>query len=105
VLKTKLILAWHTIRSQTPRISFVASAPAPTKLLVRRNHPLTRIRKPLSLQQVLQYPLALMPAGYGVSHVIETLEYAEHINFNLLLLHAGSSVESCRSARRYSACR
>jgi DNA-binding transcriptional LysR family regulator len=68
-----------------PRISFVASAPAPTKLLVRKNHPLTLIKKPLSLQQVLQYPLALMAAGYGVSQVIETLEYAEHIKFNPLL--------------------
>jgi len=68
-----------------PRISFVASAPAPTKLLVRKNHPLTLIRKPLSLQQILEYPLALMPEGYGVSQVIETLEYAEHIKFNPLL--------------------
>src|SRR5258708_30947782 len=68
-----------------PRIAFVASAPAPTKLLVRKNHPLTLIRKPLSLQQVLQYPLALMPAGYGGSTVIEKLEYAEHIKFNSLV--------------------
>src|SRR5258708_26766806 len=68
-----------------PRIAFVASAPAPTKLLVRKNHPLTLIRKPLSLQQVFQYPLALMPAGYGVSQGIETLEYAEHNKLNPLL--------------------
>ncbi len=26
-----------------------------------------------------------MPAGYGVSQVIETLEYAEHLKFNPLL--------------------
>src|SRR5258705_12616200 len=68
-----------------PRIAFVASAPAPTKLLVRKNHPLTLIRKPLSLQQVLQYPLALMPAGYGGSHVIVTLENAQHLKFTPLL--------------------
>lgn len=64
------------------RVNFIASIPAPTKLLVRSDHPLTRIKGPLSVKHFADYPLGLMPLGYGVSQVVETLEYAEHVKFN-----------------------
>ncbi|UUZ75317.1 LysR substrate-binding domain-containing protein [Polaromonas sp. P1(28)-13] len=60
-------------------IRFVTSAVAPLKLLVRANHPLTRIASPLHLEQIVKYPLALMPPGYGVGRLVELLEYAEHV--------------------------
>lgn len=62
-----------------PRLHFVASSAAPTKLLVRRGHPLTRAAGPLNVRQVLDFPLALMPQDYGVGRLVELLEYAEHI--------------------------
>lgn len=60
-------------------IRFVTSAAAPLKLLVRANHPLTKIASPLHLHQIVKYPLALMPPGYGVGRLVELLEYAEHV--------------------------
>jgi len=62
-----------------PGIRFVTSAAAPLKLLVRAKHPLARITSPLHLKQIVKYPLALMPAGYGVGRLVELLEYAEHV--------------------------
>lgn len=61
------------------RLQVVASAAAPAKLLVRSGHPLTRIAGPLSVRQVMGYPLGLMPPGYGVGRLVELLEYAEHV--------------------------
>jgi DNA-binding transcriptional LysR family regulator len=61
------------------RLEVVASAAAPAKVLVRKRHPLTRIAGPLRLRQILQYPLGLMPPGYGVGRLVELLEYAEHV--------------------------
>ncbi|MGO4330268.1 LysR substrate-binding domain-containing protein [Cupriavidus sp. 2TAF22] len=62
-----------------PLLHFVMSAPAPAKLMVRAGHPLTRIAAPLHLSQILDFPLALMPPGYGVERLVEMLEYAEHV--------------------------
>ena len=62
-------------------IRFVASAAAPLKLLVRAGHPLTKARhpRPLQLKQILAYPLALMPPGFGVGRLVDMLAYAEHV--------------------------
>jgi DNA-binding transcriptional LysR family regulator len=64
------------------RLQIVASAAAPTKLLVRAGHPLTKVAGPLRLRQILPYPLGLMPAGYGVGRLVELLEYAEHVKLH-----------------------
>jgi DNA-binding transcriptional LysR family regulator len=61
------------------RLEIVATAAAPAKVLVRKGHPLTRIAGPLRLRHILQYPLGLMPPGYGVGRLVELLEYAEHV--------------------------
>jgi DNA-binding transcriptional LysR family regulator len=61
------------------RLEFVASASAPAKVLVRKGHPLTRVAGALRLRQILQYPLGLMPPGYGIGRLVELLEYAEHV--------------------------
>lgn len=65
-----------------PRLHFVASAAAPAKLLVRADHPLTRVAGPLQLQQIMEFPLGLMPPGYGVGQLVELLEYAEHVKLH-----------------------
>jgi DNA-binding transcriptional LysR family regulator len=62
-----------------PQLEVIASAPAPAKLLVRKGHPLTKANGPLRLKQVLEYPLGLMPPGYGVGRLVELLEYAERV--------------------------
>jgi DNA-binding transcriptional LysR family regulator len=62
-----------------PQLEIVASAAAPVKVLVRKGHPLTDVEGPLRLKHVLQYPLGLMPQGYGVGRLVELLEYAEDV--------------------------
>jgi DNA-binding transcriptional LysR family regulator len=64
-----------------PRIHFVAGTSAPMKLLVRVGHPLAGIAGPLSVKQFAGYPLGLMPSGYGVSQLLDALEYSEHVTF------------------------
>jgi DNA-binding transcriptional LysR family regulator len=65
-----------------PQLHFVASAAAPTKLLVRAGHPLTKIAGPLNVRQIMAFPLGLMPPGYGVGRLVELLEYAEHVKLH-----------------------
>jgi DNA-binding transcriptional LysR family regulator len=65
-----------------PQLHFVASAVAPAKLLVRAGHPLTKIAGPLHVRQIMAFPLALMPPGYGVGRLVELLEYAEHVKLH-----------------------
>ena len=62
-----------------PRVGFHASAPAPVKLLVRAGHALTRARGAIPLRRALEFPLGLMPAGYGVSQLLDAVAYAEHL--------------------------
>jgi DNA-binding transcriptional LysR family regulator len=63
-------------------LQFVSGAPAPLKVLARAGHPLAKASAPLTLKQVTKYPLGLMPANYGVSQLLETLSYSEHITLN-----------------------
>jgi DNA-binding transcriptional LysR family regulator len=63
------------------RVSFVATVPAPAKLLVRADHALANEPRETLIDKLGEYPMALMPAGYGVSQLIEALEYSEHIKF------------------------
>src|SRR5215207_7708356 len=65
-----------------PGLRVVASAAAPAKLLVRAGHPLTKMAGPVHLRQIMAFPLALMPPGYGVSRLVELLEYAEHVKLH-----------------------
>lgn len=64
------------------QLDFVASAPAPAKLLVRAGHPLTKIAGPIHIRQITGFPLALMPPGYGIGRLVELLEYAEHVKLH-----------------------
>ncbi|MET0540523.1 MAG: LysR substrate-binding domain-containing protein [Variovorax sp.] len=73
-------IAYHP--PSDPQLQIVASAAAPAKLLVRAGHPLARLGAPLQLRQILAYPLALMPPGYGVGRLVELLEYAEHLKLH-----------------------
>jgi DNA-binding transcriptional LysR family regulator len=77
-----------------PRIQFVASAPAPARLLVRVDHPLTRHRRPITVSQLAEFPLASMPRGFGVSQLVEALEYSEHVKFRPAFI--SSSVAALR---------
>jgi DNA-binding transcriptional LysR family regulator len=62
-----------------PRIEYRASSAQPVVLLVRRDHPLARRGTPASVQDLLEWPLALMPSTFGIGHVASMLAFAENI--------------------------
>src|ERR1700758_4476881 len=62
-----------------PRIEYRASSAQPVVLLVRRDHPLALRGTPASVKDLLEWPLALMPATFGIGHAAKMLEFAENI--------------------------
>lgn len=68
-----------------PGIHAVASVCQPVRLLVRPDHPLTRKKQPLSLEDILAWPLALIDHGFGLRQLIDTVEVIEKCNFQATL--------------------
>lgn len=81
------------------QLQFVASAAAPAMLLVRAGHPLAKIAGPLQIRQIADYPLGLMPPGYGVGRLVELLEYAEQVR-----LHPSLRCNSVVGLKRFVRC-
>ncbi|QYY27884.1 LysR family transcriptional regulator [Cupriavidus pinatubonensis] len=69
-----------------PRIEYRASAPQPVVLLVRHDHPLALRGGPASVADLQSYPLAMMPASFGVGHALQMLEFAENIRIRPTLV-------------------
>jgi DNA-binding transcriptional LysR family regulator len=61
------------------RIEYRASSAQPVVLLLRSDHPLARRGTPASIEDMLAYPLALMPATFGIGQAAKMLEFAENI--------------------------
>ncbi|WGS54247.1 LysR family transcriptional regulator [Paraburkholderia sp. D15] len=68
-----------------PRVDYRASSAQPVVLLVRPTHPLALRGGPASIHDVLDYPLALMPATFGIGHAARMLEFAENIEIRATL--------------------
>ncbi|MVW80664.1 LysR family transcriptional regulator [Bordetella sp. 02P26C-1] len=50
--------------------------------LVRADHPLARKRRPITVKDLMQHPLALMTAPYGLRRIVELLEFTEKIHIS-----------------------
>jgi DNA-binding transcriptional LysR family regulator len=60
-------------------IEFRATSSQPVVLLVNARHPLARRGKTVSVEDMLNYPLAVMPPAFGLGQVIEMVAYAENV--------------------------
>jgi DNA-binding transcriptional LysR family regulator len=69
-----------------PRIEYRASSSQPIVLLARPDHPLVLRGSAASVEEMLGYPLALMPASYGIGHAVTMLEFAENIRIRPTLV-------------------
>lgn len=69
-----------------PRIEYRASALQPVVLLVRSDHPLALRRAPASVADLQAYPLAIMPATFGIGHAVAMLALAENITIRPTLV-------------------
>ncbi|MCX4146265.1 LysR family transcriptional regulator [Paraburkholderia madseniana] len=67
------------------RIEYRASSSQPVVLLVRPEHPLAVRGGPASVEDMLAYPLALMPGTFGIGHAAKMLEFAENIEIRPIL--------------------
>lgn len=65
----------------TPGIRTIASARQPVCAVVHPSHPLTRLPRPLSLDDVLDYPLGLISPGYGLRQLLDTVEVIDKRHF------------------------
>ncbi|PQV44387.1 LysR family transcriptional regulator [Paraburkholderia sp. BL21I4N1] len=68
-----------------PRVEYRASSAQPVVLLVQPTHPLAVRGGAASIHEVLAYPLALMPATFGIGHAAKMLEFAENIEIRATL--------------------
>jgi len=69
-----------------PRIEYRASAAQPVVLLVRPDHPLAARGGAASIHDLQAYPLAMMPASFGVGHALSMVEFAENISIRATLV-------------------
>lgn len=60
-------------------IEYRASSHQPVKLLVSAQHPLAHLKHPVSVREMLSYPLAVMPPEFGLGHIFELLVHSENI--------------------------
>jgi DNA-binding transcriptional LysR family regulator len=83
-----------------PRIEYRASSSQPIVLLVRPDHPLAVRGGRASVDDLLGYPLALMPATFGIGHAVKMLEFAENIKIRPTL-----TTNSLTALKRFVAAR
>lgn len=67
---------------QHPEVRVRARQRIPVGALVRADHPLARRRKAIAIKELLQYPLALMTAPYGLRRMVDMLEFTEKIHIS-----------------------
>lgn len=67
------------------QVEFRASAAQPVALLARADHPLARRGTPVTVDEMVACPLALMPPTYGLGQVVQMLAYTDNVSIRPLL--------------------
>lgn len=60
-------------------VAWLASSPQPVVLLMHPGHPLAIRGGPACVQDMLDHPLALMPATFGIGQATEMLAFTENV--------------------------
>ncbi|QBC32291.1 LysR family transcriptional regulator [Pandoraea sp. XY-2] len=68
-----------------PEIEFRATSSQPIVLLVNTRHPLALRGGTVTIDEMLQFPLALMPPAFGLGQVVEMLAYTENVDIRRML--------------------
>jgi DNA-binding transcriptional LysR family regulator len=66
---------------QSPTIRVLKARKQPVCLITWPGHPLTSLKEPLSLRDVLPYPVALMSEEFGLRKLLRAAEFAEKVEF------------------------
>lgn len=62
-----------------PHVEYRATSSQPVALLVHTRHPLALRGGSVSVSEMLQCPLALMPPAFGLGQIVQMLEFTENI--------------------------
>jgi DNA-binding transcriptional LysR family regulator len=68
-----------------PHIEYCASSPQPVVVLAHPAHALARRGTPVQVDDLLRYPLAVMPPSYGLGQIVQMLAYADNVHLNATL--------------------
>ncbi|CAB3786770.1 LysR family transcriptional regulator [Paraburkholderia fynbosensis] len=63
-----------------PEVEYRATSPMPVVLLVNARHPLAVRGGPVTIDEMLACPLALMPPAFGLGQIVDMLAYAENLD-------------------------
>jgi DNA-binding transcriptional LysR family regulator len=63
-----------------PDIEYRATSSMPVTLLVNARHPLALRGAPVTVDEMLAYPLALMPPAFGLGQIVEMLALTENLD-------------------------
>ncbi|PBJ21353.1 HTH-type transcriptional regulator CynR [Pseudomonas sp. ACN8] len=69
-----------------PEVEYRASSLQPIRLLLRVNHPLSTLSEPLSLKDIIRYPLAIMPTEFGLGQAIQQVAHVENFALRPVLV-------------------
>jgi DNA-binding transcriptional LysR family regulator len=81
-----------------PHVEYRASSAQPVVLLLRPDHPLAVRGGPAKVQDMLAYPLALMPGTFGIGQAAEMLAFAENVEIRPTL-----TANSLTALKRFAA--
>ena len=79
-----------------PDVTYRASSLQPVRLLMRSGHPLAQLSEPLKLEDILRYPLAVMPSEYGLGQIIQLVLHTENLSIRPAMV-----TNSLTALRRY----
>lgn len=68
-----------------PKIDVRGSSAQPVRLLARADHPLVKRGGRASIQDLADYPLALMPPDFGIGHVVKMLAITDGLGLRAAL--------------------
>lgn len=79
-----------------PEVTYRASSLQPVRLLMRADHPLTHLSEPLKFEEIMRYPLAVMPLQYGLGQIIQLVTHTENLSIRPAMV-----TNSLTALRRY----
>ncbi|WP_321822633.1 MULTISPECIES: LysR family transcriptional regulator [unclassified Burkholderia] len=75
-----------------PEVEYRATSPQPVAVLAHVTHPLAVRGTAVSVSEILNYPLALMPPTFGIGKFVETLAYIDNLNIHPTFISNSQSV-------------
>jgi DNA-binding transcriptional LysR family regulator len=81
-----------------PDVEYKASSSQPVELLVRASHPLAQRGTKVHFREILDYPVAMMPAEFGLGKAVQLLAYSENLEIRPTFM-----TNSLASLRRFVA--